>query len=623
MSQKKVFDAPLRGCKLDGWTRSTTLHEWRPDGILWYSVGGDPYIRDIASENHLGLTNDPTMVQSCLFDSSGNRLMVVNFAGANQCLSRAHASMADDTMFASDFTLTFLWRRPSGAAGTDNIFSFGRRSSLEGGLSAGTTETDFEVWFHKAGSHAFKCTCTPSTMEDAWHVIQIVRSSDTATLYVDGVAGTSLDVTGLGDASDHARPFYFGFDNDGSCTAQLAYARIDTEALTEKQIQKETAAMLGTGSSLGQMTFSRASVTTRQDNIGARVLDIPSGQPVVGDGMLVSSSGQNGARYSEDCSSWTESGTCAVTTNDHIAPDKSVTADKLDNTGGANTDYRYSANGAVDLVFSNGDYCTCSVWLRADTPHLASIYAAEEGSGATTAHVFVTSSWKRFSCTRQCVADGDGDLGIRVYPGRAGIATGVVHAWGGMIEIKSFPSVYVPTANTTIVDRAADSADYAIPTPVQSIGGSAKNNVLTVEFDCRGLWSAAADLAASKTLLELSGNTGVCGVARNRVRFFVAADGKITMYVYDGDDGTLHSVTGTADITDYSDWFTVKGTIDCGDLSNLDMTVNGSNSGFSYSNNSGTCSLLLSDGRVRLGQEYDSTVTGDCYIRDLKIYVEE
>jgi len=197
-------------------------------------------------------------------------------------------------------------------------------------------------------------------------------------------------------------------------------------------------------------------------------------------GYLIDQSGENLVPYSEDFSSWTQSGTCAVTSDDAYGPPPDIrkTADKLDNTGDS-SGYRRSYTPALGVL--QGRTFTASVYLRADIPHLCTIILIEDGiAQLEVKDVSVTNTWKRFSVNGTCTSlVGVQTVSLVVVPGRTGVASGVCHAYGALIVENTdnvIPNVgiYHPTDADIIyrMDLQPSNAPTHIPSIIQSYQGS-------------------------------------------------------------------------------------------------------------------------------------------------------
>lgn len=140
----------------------------------------------------------------------------------------------------------------------------------------------------------------------------------------------------------------------------------------------------------------------------------------------------------------------------------------------------------------------------------------------------------------------------------------------------------------------------------------------TVEFEAKCLYSSHSDVDDDKVLLSISGNTGTADADTNNFYIQVASDGKLSANLYDSAD-TVHSLTTAADPVDFSEWFRVKAYYDLSDLTTMDMWIDGSNASITKVGNTGSAAWSTLFNELRIGQDYSSSVTSDCRIRNLRI----
>ena len=75
----------------------------------------------------------------------------------------------------------------------------------------------------------------------------------------------------------------------------------------------------------------------------------------------------------------------------------------------------------------------------------------------------------------------------------------------------------------------------------------------------------------------------------------------------------------SVDISDYNEWFELRFVVDFSDLSRMGFWFNESQTNITYVGNSGTADLDLTNANIKLGQQYDGTVEGHMWIKDLII----
>lgn len=134
-------------------------------------------------------------VLSSLQGANGNRLSGVSL---DQSVDQHYSHAASDAVnvMDQDCTFTFILNATSTGSGQDTIYAH-----LTGGNSGGQIYIDNTQVVSQWGKNpaAILAVKTGLTTHDGLtHVLQIVRSSNMATVYWDGSPGTSADVTGAG-----------------------------------------------------------------------------------------------------------------------------------------------------------------------------------------------------------------------------------------------------------------------------------------------------------------------------------------------------------------------------------------------------------------------------------------
>jgi len=148
---------------------------------------------------------------------------------------------------------------------------------------------------------------------------------------------------------------------------------------------------------------------------------------------------------------WNNSG-CTVTANQALAPDGSMTAEKITYSAlQVNTFTPYQSLPARDI----GTTYTFSVWLRADSPVTAQIYNYT-GAAFQPVDVSITTEWQRFSVTKTQTGSTIGQIGFNT-------ATGSIefYAWGTQQDIGTVPSAY---------QKTIQSREWALETPGNYVG---------------------------------------------------------------------------------------------------------------------------------------------------------
>jgi len=347
-----------------------------------------------------------------------------------------------------------------------------------------------------------------------------------------------------------------------------------------------------------------------------------------GGGLLIE--GQNIQLHglTEAFDSWTQIGTCAVTPNVAIAPDGTMTADLLDNTGGVNTDNRQVSS--ANLGNLAGRKFTLSVYARADISHIVTVRMWEAGVAGLGADldIQIGSEWKRVDITGTAAGGGTGVISAIVTPGERSVSTGIAHFWGANLTETTFPVSYIYNAGAvaTQVTRTADSytidphgannANIVLPTTFCSTCTASK---LTVEFEAKCQFSGVANIGS---LVRYLIGIGDVSSANNNFQLYVSTSGRIYASFTDSIGG-IHFGYSAVDVVNYSNWFKIKTFIDLSDLSRMYLAVNGSSAGITYTGNAGTAIFNTTNNLIRFGSDRTASVFSHCSIRNLRIEPKE
>lgn len=268
-------------------------------------------------------------------------------------------------------------------------------------------------------------------------------------------------------------------------------------------------------SALTNKTFTRASTgygLTADDVLAP----FASGDPRITDrGLLIEGASTNLQAYSQDFTNRTKTG-ITVVADDAVAPDGTMTADKLVCSAGTGVNRVYRSTASLA-----GQKKARSLFIKpapasgATVLYLASDTGADVYIDLTTGHVLsgsasvavLASGWWKIDYPWSPVVDDASDnhfiyLTNRLSNSPSPAFTGAeyVHVWGEQIEVGAAATSYIPTTTATAT-RQADAArldSLAITAP------------FTLYME--------ADLAASAGVVDTFATLSVAGDANNRIR---------------------------------------------------------------------------------------------------------
>ena len=190
------------------------------------------------------------------------------------------------------------------------------------------------------------------------------------------------------------------------------------------------------------MDVTRATDATRVDENGL-IEDVLSNVPRIdytGGGcphILAEPQRTNLLPYSEDFTSWTTTGSAAVTPNTTISPDGTQNADTLNLLAGS---YFYKV-----LTTGAGTF-TLSCYVKVASGTLDFKMQSFGADGAISSGVFTaTTNWQRFEFTTTITANS-GFYPIQV----SGLVGGDFQIWGAQVEEGSYATSYIPTSGSTV-----------------------------------------------------------------------------------------------------------------------------------------------------------------------------
>lgn len=235
---------------------------------------------------------------------------------------------------------------------------------------------------------------------------------------------------------------------------------------------------------LPSWSFARAGAAVAA-TAGGGIVPFASGAPRITDaGLLIETAATNFIRYSQeiDNAAWTKVGSTTVTANQAVAPDGTVTADRVQFAGG--TSY-FQISGVGGGALTVGQPVTVSFWARGSGT--IGIRSGVSGAGTT---MVLTATAQRFSWTVN--AGGVNEVIQITNNGLGGPVAGATpnadfYPWGFQLEAGSFSSSYIPTASASAT-RAKDDASFS---------AEASQGGFFVEVDLPAQTPASAQILAS------------------------------------------------------------------------------------------------------------------------------
>lgn len=229
-------------------------------------------------------------------------------------------------------------------------------------------------------------------------------------------------------------------------------ARVDLVAGAYSVAGVGAAALTG----LPGFTFTRSGQETCVDSTGF-VTYAAANTPCITDlGLSMWESRTNTAQFSSQLDSTfyhqTATGlgvTPTVTANAGIAPDGSVTAERIQfNLGGGTSNLDRSIFGTIsnqsDGAPLDNVTRTRSIWLKSNT---ASTYVLILRHNSPQILATVTPTWQRFQVAGASTSDGTSAVELRGAAGTS--ATADILAWGNQVEVGAMASPLIPTTNAS------------------------------------------------------------------------------------------------------------------------------------------------------------------------------
>lgn len=193
-----------------------------------------------------------------------------------------------------------------------------------------------------------------------------------------------------------------------------------------------------------------------------------------------------------------------------------------------------------------------------------------------------------------------------------------------------FDAVCVHPNNTGYPLWSAIVAASTVGTPLkQSIvlpkyfGPTSPYNKLTVELEARCSFTNSTNITISRQLLSVGGLQGTAHATRNHLDIQVSSAGRIYAYLYD-DTGSAHYGYTASDPLLFDRWFKVRAFFDLSDGTRNYLKWGYADdepttTGVSYVGNTGTYSWDTTNNLIRVGQEYNGTISGACEFRNILV----
>ena len=235
-----------------------------------------------------------------------------------------------------------------------------------------------------------------------------------------------------------------------------------------------------------RITFTRTTSGTRVGPDGY-IEVIPADQPrfdfdpVTGEclGLLIEEQRENLITYSGEFNdNYGIKTNTTVSLNDTIAPDGTVSADKIvGNSGQTALDIRTTL-----ISFTSGNIYTYSVFVKKSEWNIVRLQfngniwenvelnqrpaiQVDLNTGEVTSSILnsgysVTkypNDYYRLTLTAECVVSANSVIEIQLTPNGVGDGTSGIYIWGAQLEQGSFPTSYIPKSGLTVT-RTADNA---------------------------------------------------------------------------------------------------------------------------------------------------------------------
>lgn len=225
-----------------------------------------------------------------------------------------------------------------------------------------------------------------------------------------------------------------------------------------------------------RVSFSRSSGGTYFDAAGVMqtaASNVPRKEhsPATGAvrGLLLEEQRTNLVTYSQDIdnAAWAKlySGTASapvVTANAGIAPDGTMTADRVQLTLNGGTTVSDIARVRAQGTVTAGIVYAESIWVKSYDGAAKTVQFRDDGRVPVSTLVAVGATWTRVAAAAAAASTGitTPSIWLRGTQGTSDSADLLI--WGAQIEAGSYPTSYIPTTTATVT-RSADVATFTIP----------------------------------------------------------------------------------------------------------------------------------------------------------------
>jgi hypothetical protein len=609
------------------------------DGVI---VGaGVPISTGEASKKRQDLvpSNAPAFARTHLQGPDGNLKMAPLFNGTTQ--GYVGTLSATLNVLTADHTFTFAYYITDSTAETLMLIGSYYSSGIWiYGSNPGAVDT-LIAQYEKVGTGV---SATAPSSRNAWHVGQVVRSGNTATTYVDGVAGTPVDVTGYG-LDSHS---YFSLGNYGDYAnymhGSIAFAHLQRRALSAAELKADREKIRGVLSSAGGYpgwTFSRATSRYVKTATSGMRLVPPNVPRVGGDGaILLERATTNLAPYSEVPSgNWTAGQGSWTNTTSFTLPNGDASGTHVYHEDSA-TSFHWVAG--VPINVTGGHTYTMTVFAK---PINRSMFNLSPSGSATYYANFDVANGVMFQKTVgvdstwiESYPDGvyrvgitwlqptDAAVAVAAYLmdvpsgyNYAGLNQDAIGFWGMTIEEKKYPSTYCGptgagsvTCNADVMYMAAHTAGTNQDVLPKTICPTCAAKDITIQLEVKCLWDSATEINPGSMIdINPAGDW-----VHNRISIEAAA-GALTFLVWDN-AGTLRYPLWTAGqptVASWAQWNTLKFYVDSSDFSRMEAYINGGKVTGGYVGHSGSGTLDASNAVIYLGTRPDFAYQADCWVR--------